>query len=136
MDTHRVERVSEAVREELAEIIAFELQDPRLAAVDVTDVQVARDMRHAHVKVGIRGDAEAEHRSLNALEHARPYLRRQLASRLNLRRIPELHFEVDRFTEAESRVEILLRRARKTRGREEPSEVQKNRGENPEASSE
>lgn len=136
MDTHRVERVSEAVREELAEIIAFELQDPRLAAVDVTDVQVARDMRHAHVKVGIRGDAEAEHRSLNALEHARPYLRRQLASRLNLRRIPELHFEVDRFTEAESRVEILLRRARKTRGREESSEVQKNRGENPEASSE
>jgi ribosome-binding factor A len=109
--------VYEAVSEELAGIVAFEHNDPRLAAVDVIDVQVGRDLRHAHVKVGIREDAEAERRSLAALEHARPFLRRELARRLDLRRIPELHFQVDRFPEAESRVEVLLKRARKTRGR-------------------
>ena len=44
MDQHRAERVSETVREELAEIIGFELEDPRLAAVDVTDVRVAPNL--------------------------------------------------------------------------------------------
>lgn len=117
MDTHRSQRVSEAVREELAQIIGFELFDPRLGGVDVTDVQVSPDMRHANVKVGLRGEDLAQQQSLAALDHARHFLRHELARRLNLRRSPELHFEVDRFAEADSRVDVLLKRARKTRGR-------------------
>jgi ribosome-binding factor A len=50
-----------------------------------------------------------------ALEHARNYLRHELASRLNLRRIPELHFEPDHYPDAATRVEILLKRAKKKR---------------------
>jgi ribosome-binding factor A len=45
MDEHRSQRVSAAVREELTEIIGFEMEDPRLAAVDVTDVTVSPDSR-------------------------------------------------------------------------------------------
>jgi ribosome-binding factor A len=118
MDAHRSERVSEAVREELAEIIGFELLDPRLGAVSVTDVRVAPDMRNASVKVGLSGDDRAQKESLAALDHARTYLRRELARRLNLRRAPELHFEPDRFTDVDSRVDILLKRARRTRPRD------------------
>jgi ribosome-binding factor A len=51
-----------------------------------------------------------------ALEHARHYLRRELASRLNLRRVPELHFDLDRNAGADSRINFLLKRAKKSRG--------------------
>lgn len=133
MDTHRSERVSEAVREELSEIIGFELSDPRLGPVDVTEVHVAPDMRHANVKVGLGGDDRSQRDSLTALDHARHYLRHELARRLNLRRAPELHFEVDRFANVDTRVDVLLKRARKSRGREGD---EKNPGEPPKAPSE
>ena len=116
MDEHRVQRVSEAVREELSEIIGFEMSDPRLAAVDVTEVHVSPDSRHAHVKVEVSGGEQEQNEALAALDHARHYLRNELARRLNLRRIPELHFAADRFSDAAGRVELLLKRAKKKRG--------------------
>ena len=116
MDEHRVQRISEAVREELSEMIGFEMSDPRLASVDVTDVEVSPDSRHAHVKVAPAGSEREQAQALAALEHARHYLRHELARRLNLRRIPELHFAADRCPDAASRVELLLKRAKKKRG--------------------
>ena len=115
MDEHRSQRVSEAVREEISEIIGFELSDPRLSAVDVTGVTVTPDSRHAVIKVSLSGGDQEQRQALAALDHARNYLRNELASRLNLRRIPELHFEADHWPDAESRVEILLKRAKKKR---------------------
>jgi ribosome-binding factor A len=119
MDERRSRRVSEAVREELAEIVGFEMDDPRLVAVDVSDVQVSPDSRYARVKVAVRGGAAEEKQALAALDHARGYLRAELASRLSLRIAPELQFEIDRWSEAGGRVDILLKRAKKTRGRNE-----------------
>jgi len=118
MDERRTARVSEAVREELSEIIGFEMDDPRVTAVDVTDVNVSPDARHATVKVAIRGDEREQRQSLAALDHARAYLRHELAARLALRHVPELHFEQDRHPDAESRVDLLLKRARKLRSRD------------------
>jgi ribosome-binding factor A len=119
MDERRSLRVSEAVREELAELVGFELDDPRLRTVTVSQVEVSPDGRHARIKVILEGDEQAQHASLAALEHASHYLRHELASRLQLRRVPELHFEPDRWADADNRVDILLKRARKTRGRNE-----------------
>ena len=116
MDQHRRERVSETVREELAELIGFEMEDPRLAGVAVTDVQVGPDLRHAHVRVGVWGDERQRQAAMAALDHARHYLRHELARRLNLRKMPELHFEPDPAAGADERVEILLKRAKKMRG--------------------
>ena len=116
MDEHRTQRISEAVREELAEIIGFESADPRLLAVDVTEVRVTPDGHHAHIRVAIRGDERQQAQSLGALDHARHYLRHELASRLSLRHVPELHFEHDRYPDADNRIEFLLKRAKKSRG--------------------
>jgi len=116
MDEHRVHRVSEAVREELSEIIGFEMDDPRLLPVDVTNVDVSPDSRHAYVSVSINGDEREQAKALAALEHARHYLRHELARRLNLRRVPELHFSSVRWADAAARVEFLLKRAKKKRG--------------------
>src|SRR5579884_1862823 len=109
MDEHRARRVSEAVREELAEIIGFEMDDPRLADVSVTLAEVSPDMRHAHIKVAV--ESGADKKALAALEHATNFLRHELAARLNLRRIPDLHFSVDSHPDADDRIDFLLRRA-------------------------
>lgn len=116
MDDHRSERVSEAVKEELAELIGFEMDDPRVISVSVTSAHVSPDMRHAHVKVAV--DSGNEKDALAALEHAKNFLRHELAARLNLRRIPDLHFSADSHPDADSRIEFLLRRARRGKARD------------------
>ena len=119
MDERRTLRVSEAVREELSEIIGFETDDPRLLAVDVVEVHVSADGRHANIRVAIRGNEREQRESLAALDHARHFLRHELAMRLSLRHVPELHFEHDRNPDVESRIDFLLKRAKRSRGKAE-----------------
>jgi ribosome-binding factor A len=121
MDERRSARVSEVMREELAEIVGFEMSDPRLSMVDVVGVHVAPDGKHAHVMVSCPGGTTEQDRVVGVLRHASSFLRRELARRMNLRRMPELHFEAGLMMESASRLEQLLKRARKTRGREELS---------------
>ncbi len=115
MESHRTQRVSEAVREELSELIGFELDDPRLKDVTVTSAEVSTDMRHAHVKVAVESNQEKA--VLAGLEHAKSFLKSELAARLNLRRIPDLLFAVDSHPDADSRIEFLLRRAKRSQAR-------------------
>ena len=119
MDERRTRRVSEAVREDLIELVGFEMSDPRLLPVEVNHVTLSPDGRHAHVLIGVRGDEKAQKDAFAALEHAKHYLRHELARRLSLRRVPELHFSADLGAESLDRIEILLQRARKTRGQDE-----------------
>jgi ribosome-binding factor A len=104
----RTERVADTLREEIAQIVGYELEDPRLGSVTVTDVRLADNMRDARVYVTIAGD-ESEHKAaLSALRHAAPYVRKQLGLSLNLPRTPELHFVRDRVEEEGERVDQLL----------------------------
>jgi ribosome-binding factor A len=121
MDEWRTLRVSEAVREELTEIIGFETEDPRLLAVEVLDAHVSPDGRHATVRVVVRGTLKEQKESMTALERARHFLRHELASRLSLRHVPELHFNQDHNPDVESRIDFLIKRAKKSRGRTEKS---------------
>ncbi len=119
MDERRTLRVSEAVREELSEIIGFETEDPRLLAVEVVDVHVSSDGGHANVKVAARGTEREQKESMAALDHAKSFLRHELATRLSLRHVPELHFDQDKNPDVESRIDFLLKRAKRSRGRDE-----------------
>jgi len=119
MDERRTARVSEAVKEELSEIIGFETSDPRLQIIEVVDAQVTPDGRHANVRIAVRGDDKQSREALAALDGAQNYLRHELASRLSLRQVPELHFAYDRNPDVETRIDFLLRRAKKRRGRTE-----------------
>jgi ribosome-binding factor A len=118
MDPHRAERVSEALREELSEIVEYELSDPRLRSLTVTGVHVTPDLKHAHIQVAAVGGEEQAQEALEVLEHASSYLRRELASRLRLWRIPDLHFQSDEPGGPAARVEQLLERVRKNRKKE------------------
>lgn len=114
---HRTERISEALREELAELIAYELSDPRVSAATVTSLDISPDKRHALVRVRVEEGADAE-KTLAALVHAAPFLRREVSRRLELFRVPELHFEADVASELGGRMDQLLKRIKKGRPRE------------------
>ena len=121
MDTHRAERVSEALREELGELIAYELSDPRIGETTVTEVLLSPDMKHAQVRLHLSEEPAKQRATIEALDGARHFLRRQLAERLNLYRVPELHFEADLDPGVGSRMEHLLKRVRRGRPRDEHS---------------
>lgn len=114
MDPHRKERLAEALREELAELIAYEMSDPRVSDVTVSEVITSPDKKRAQVRVGLIGETDPAG-ALEALENARGFLRRELSERLATFRIPELHFEADVSATIGSRMEHLLKRVKKGR---------------------
>jgi len=105
---HRPERIADTLREEITQIVGYELEDPRLVSVTVTDVRVADDLRDASVFVTVEGDEEEHAKALLALQHAAPYVRKQLGFALNLRHTPALHFVRDTVEEQAKRVDVLL----------------------------
>lgn len=100
--------MADVIREEISQIVGYELEDPRVSAVTVTDVRLSENRRDAQVYVTIAGDEEEHRLALTALRHAAPYVRKQLSLSLNLPRTPEIHFIRDRVEEAGERVDRLL----------------------------
>ncbi len=107
---HRPERIADTLREEITQIVGYELEDPRLAMVTVTDVRVADDLRDASVFVTVAGDEHEHELAFIALRRAAPYVRKQLGFSLNLRHTPALHFVRDTVEEKAARVDALLRK--------------------------
>lgn len=104
----RPEKVADLLREEITQIVGYELEDPRLEMVTVTDVRVADNLRDARVYVTVGGSEAETDAALAALRHAAPYVRKQLSLALGLRRTPELHFVRDTVEERGARVDQLL----------------------------
>ncbi len=104
----RPEQLAEVIREEVSQIVGFELEDPRVETVTVTDVRVTENLRDATVYFTAEGTDAEKAGALKALHKAAPYVRRQLGVALNLKYTPELHFVRDTVEEAATRVEELL----------------------------
>jgi ribosome-binding factor A len=110
---HRPERLAEMMRDELTELVEGELADPRIGLAAVTEVNLAPEMRVAHIFVSVVGDDTEQRRTLAGLIAARGFLRSQIGSRLQLRKVPELRFELDQREERAARLDKLLARSRK-----------------------
>ena len=104
----RAERLAETLREEIAEVVGFELDDPRIEMVTVTDVNVSDDLRDAKVYVLVDGSEDEIRNALKALQHAASFVRQQVAMNLSLRFAPHLHFVRDTAEENASRVTSIL----------------------------
>ena len=104
----RPERFAEALKEEIAEVVGFELDDPRLETVTVTEVKVADDLRDARVYVLVRGSEDEINSALKALHHAETFVRQQVTLNLNLRHAPHVHFVRDTAEENASRISEIL----------------------------
>jgi ribosome-binding factor A len=106
--TQRTERVDELLRQEITEILSREVADPRIGFVTVTDVETAPDLRHARVWVSVIGTQAQKDETVAALGRAMGFVRRELGTRLRLKRIPELHVRLDETAERGTRVLQLL----------------------------
>ncbi|NNG16636.1 MAG: 30S ribosome-binding factor RbfA [Gemmatimonadales bacterium] len=108
--SRRPEQVAEAIRQVIAEALAREVRDPRVALATVTQVRVSGDYSHATILVSVPGDDSEKARALEGFSSAAGFLRTKLARTLTRRTVPELHFEVDRGLENAARIDVLLGR--------------------------
>jgi ribosome-binding factor A len=107
----RPERVAHLMQRELADIVRNKMRDPRLSQwVSVTDVEVTEDLSFAKVFVSILPEGEERDRTLETLQGAAGFVRRELAPRLGLREVPGLRFMLDTSIERGARVEELLKK--------------------------
>ena len=112
---HR-ERLGEALREEIETILEGELSDPRIGLVNVSEVILAPDSRSARVLVVAQGNDADAAETMEGLQAASGYVRRELVERLHLRRAPELLFILDRSHLYQTRIDELLNRTKKRSG--------------------
>jgi ribosome-binding factor A len=104
----RPERVGEEIRQELSLVLLREVHDPGIGFVTLTRVKVSPDLQVVRVFYTLMGDDRARRETARALERATPFLRRQIGSRVRLRRVPELHFQFDEGVENQDRIERIL----------------------------
>jgi len=93
--SQRIDRVDALLRQEIVGLLAREVQDPGVGFVTVTEVEASPDLHHARVWVSVIGSPEEQRSALRALRRAMPFVRHELGTRLRLKRIPDLHVQLD-----------------------------------------
>ena len=104
----RPDRVGEQIRQELSQILAQQVHDPGIGFITLTRVKVTPDLQLARVLYTVMGDDKQKKETAKALERAIPFLRRQIGSRVRLRRVPDLQFFYDESIEHQDRIEQIL----------------------------
>ncbi len=104
----RTDRVGERIRAEISTLLLRRVREPAVDGVTVTHVEVTRDLQIARVFYRVLAEAHSRHEVARALRRARGFLRRELATRLRLRRVPELAFLHDDSVEQQDRIARLF----------------------------
>lgn len=127
MSATRKQRLQEALRAELSDIIRREMRDPRFTEglLSITEVEVSADLKYATVFISVLGDDEVRKRELNALRGAARVLRGELSRRKAFNNVPELRFQYDEAMERGTRIFALLEEVRRDDAAraEEPQET-------------
>lgn len=120
----REQRVAEAIKEEISDILRTQLKDPRIGFVSVTGVEVTNDLRQAKVHVSVMGTEQEKEQAIKVLQKATGFIRSELAGRLTLRYTPELLFRLDKSIDHGLRIAKLLNEIQEQgqQSRSEPDE--------------
>jgi ribosome-binding factor A len=108
MSKIRQQRTAEQLRMVFSDLFLRELSDPRLHGLTVTDVKIDRELEHADIYVSALGDESRETEVMKALSSAEGFLRHELAGRVRLRKVPQLHFHWDSTLAHMQEVESIL----------------------------
>jgi len=104
----RLGRIADQIQREIAELVRTEVRDPRVGLVTFTGVELSRDQSHAKVFFTVLGARPVIDEAQQGLDRAAGFLRSQLAHRLTIRKVPELHFEYDESVERGMRLSKLI----------------------------
>jgi ribosome-binding factor A len=114
-------RVADQIQKDLSELIAFELKDPRVGMVTISEVQLTPDYAHAKIYFTLLKDsAEEVRQTLEGLNKASGYLRNMLGKRLHIHTLPSLHFLHDTSTVRGLAMSALIDQANATRAKDDP----------------
>ena len=108
MSFKRSDRVGEAIKREISELIAREVKDPRVHFATVMDVELTEDLRFAKVFVSAMGTEEEKTETMAGLENALGFIRSEIGRRIRLRFTPEIRFYQDKTLDHAFRIEELL----------------------------
>ena len=108
MANTRPDKVAEQIRIEVSQLLARDVHDPGIGFITLTRVSVSPDLQLARIYYSSLGDDNAQKETDKALHRALPFLRRQIAQRIRLRRVPELEFFYDKSVAHQDRVEQIL----------------------------
>jgi ribosome-binding factor A len=109
MSRRRAERVGEAIRAAIADMLLRDIKDPRIGMITLTTVELSDDLRHGKVFFSCIGDEAVRQRSLSGLRSAAGFIRGQLTRRLKLRYAPDLAFVFDPTLEGAERLAHVLK---------------------------
>jgi len=112
----RMKRINDRIKEDLSEILIKEIADPRLNGVYITDVNVDRELTFANIYVSAVEGKSRSKEIIDGLNHAKSFLRRNLAERIQLRIFPQLRFFWDPTPEKADHIERLLSQIREESG--------------------
>jgi ribosome-binding factor A len=104
----RPDRLGDQIRIEISDLVAREVHDPGVGFITITRVKVTTDLQIARIYYTTLATDAARAATARALERVTPFLRRQIASRIRLRRVPELEFRFDQSVEQHARIEDLI----------------------------
>ena len=107
-DFSRSNRIADQIQRELANLIQFEVKDPRIGMVTITSVEVSRELEYAKIYFTVLGDADVRKTTQEGLTRAAGFLRRELAHRLKLRTTPSLQFLYDESIDRAARMDELI----------------------------
>lgn len=103
--SRRTDRINELLRQEISQLLARQIKDPRLRGViSITEVQTSADLRNALVLLSVMGDEETKRSALDGIQSAATFLRRELRDRISLRYTPFLKFSLDESLEQADQV--------------------------------
>lgn len=107
-DFNRTDRVADQIQRELANLIQFEVKDPRVGMVTITAVEVSKEFENARIFFTVLGDEKTQVSTAEGLNRAAGFLRREIARRLKLRTTPELHFRYDKSIDHAAKMSELI----------------------------
>ena len=109
--SQRAQRVGEQIQRELAQMLRDGVKDPRVGRITITAVEVSPDLSHAKVFVTDLAGSEHADEAVRALDRTAGFLRSELAHRIRLYSVPQLHFAYDDSIESGMRLSNLIDRA-------------------------
>jgi len=116
----RGQRVADQIQKDLSELITFELKDPRVGMITLSEVQLTPDYAHAKVYFTmLKDDPETVKNTLAGLQAASGFLRNQLGKRLHIHTLPQLHFVHDMSAARGMAMSALIDQANATRARDD-----------------
>ena len=104
----RIEKLQELIKQEMSKMLLKELKDPRIGFVTVTDVEMTGDLREAKIYVSVMGGEEQVKSSLEGLNSALGFIRREIGHLIRLRFTPEISFALDTSLDYGDHIQKLL----------------------------